>query len=72
MELAQKCIKTGEDQNSTPKTKTRAWEMCQELLKEAERDLHLAITIAENPKEKFFIEQQVQLLEALQKKARKP
>jgi len=53
--MAKKCIDTGKDFKSNPRTRVRAWEMCREFLNEAERDLNKAIEYADNPNEKFFI-----------------
>jgi predicted HTH transcriptional regulator len=72
MDLAKKCINTGKDQKSSPKIKARAWEMCRELLGEAERDLNLALDHTENPNERFFIEQDISFLENMKKISRKP
>jgi predicted HTH transcriptional regulator len=72
MDLAKKCINTGKDQNSSPKTKARAWEMCRDLLIEAERDLNLALEHVENPNERFFIEQDMSFLENMKRVSRKP
>jgi len=55
MDMAKKCIDTGKDFKSNPRTRVRAWEMCREFLNEAERDLNKAIEYADNPNEKFFI-----------------
>lgn len=67
MDLAKVCINTAKDRNSNPKTKARVWEMCRDLLVEAERDLHLALDHVENPNEKFFIEQDISFLENMKK-----
>ncbi len=72
MDLAKRCINTGKDRNSSPKTKVRAWEMCRDLLSEAERDLNLALENVENPNERFFIEQDISFLENMKKISRKP
>jgi hypothetical protein len=57
MDMAKKCIAAGRDHKSNDKTKARAWEMCRQLLEDAEKDLNLALENAENPNEKFFIEE---------------
>jgi len=57
MDMAKKCIATGRDHKSNDKTKARVWEMCRQLLEDAEKDLNLALENAENPNEKFFIEE---------------
>ncbi len=72
MDLAKRCINTGKDRNSSPRTKARAWEMCRDLLSEAERDLNLALENVENPNERFFIEQDISFLENMKKISRKP
>lgn len=65
MDMAKKSIKTARDYKSKPKTKARAWEMCRELLVEAERDLNLALENAENTNKKFFIEKDINFLNEL-------
>ncbi|WP_353929857.1 ATP-binding protein [Okeanomitos corallinicola TIOX110] len=72
MDMAKKCIKTARDYKSKPRTKARAWEMCRELLAEAERDLNLALENVENPNEKFFIEKDINFLNELKDTSRKP
>ena len=72
MDLAKICINTGRDIKSNPKTKARAWEMCRQLLGEAENDLSTALELVDNPNEKFFIESHISLLEKLKKTAQKP
>ncbi len=72
MDLAKKCINTGRNRKSSPKTKARAWEMCRELLEEAERDLNLALDFVEIPSERYFIEQHFKFLNRMKKTAKKP
>ena len=72
MDMAKKCIDAGRDRNSNPKTKARAWEMCRQLLEEAERDLYLALENAENPNEKFFIENDINFLNRMKNISKKP
>ncbi len=72
MDLAKKCIHTARDIRSSPKTKARAWEMCRQLLEEAEQDLRKALQHAENPNEKFFIESDLNFLDRLKQSSRKP
>lgn len=67
MDMAKKCIKTGKDNKSNPKTKARAWEMCHQLIEEAERDLNKALDYVDNPNEKFYIENDIEFLESLKK-----
>ena len=69
MDEAKKCINTGKDYKSNPKTKARAWEMCRQLLSEAERDLNTALYNSEN---KFFIERDLEFLETMKQISRKP
>lgn len=71
MDLAKQCIRTAKQQSSSSKTKTRAWEMCRELLSAAEKDLSLALEHVENPNERFFIEQDMEFLENMRKLASK-
>jgi len=72
MDLAKKCINTGRNRNSSQRTKARAWEMCRELLGEAERDLNLVLDIVEIPSERYFIEQHFDFLNRMKKTSRKP
>jgi predicted HTH transcriptional regulator len=72
MDIAKKCINTAKDYKSNPKIKARAWEMCRQLLEEAERDLNKALDCADNPNEKFFIENDIKFLENMKKIYRKP
>ena len=72
MDLAKICIHTAKDRESSPRTKARAWEMCRDLLSEAERDLNRALDYADNPNERFFIEQDLGFLENMKKIANKP
>jgi predicted HTH transcriptional regulator len=72
MDLAKKCINTGKDSKSNPKTKARAWEICRQLLDEAETDLQMAINTADNSNEKFFIESHIKFIETMKQISRKP
>jgi hypothetical protein len=72
MDLAKKCIRTGRDAKSNPKTKARAWELCRQLLEEAEKDLSRALDLVDNPSEKFFIESHISFLEKMKKASQKP
>jgi predicted HTH transcriptional regulator len=72
MDLAKICINTGRDFKSTPKTKARAWEMCRQLLGEAEKDLSKALEFVDNPNERFFIESHIDFLEKMKKTSQKP
>ncbi|KAA6320429.1 hypothetical protein EZS27_029802 [termite gut metagenome] len=72
MDMAKKCIDTGKDVKSNPKTKARAWEMCRQFLEEAERDLNKASDYADDPNEKFFIENDMNFLERMKKNSAKP
>jgi ATP-dependent DNA helicase RecG len=72
MDLAKICINTGRDFKSTSKTKARAWEMCRQLLGEAEKDLSKALEFVDNPNEKFFIESHINFLEKMKKTSQKP
>jgi predicted HTH transcriptional regulator len=72
MDMAKKCIESGRDRKSNPKTKARAWEKCRELLEEAERDLNLALENAENLNEKFFIENDIIFLNKMKQISKKP
>lgn len=72
MDMAKKCIDTGKDFKSNPRTRARAWEMCREFLEEAERDLNKALEYADNPNEKFFIENDLRFLDKMKKISRKP
>lgn len=72
MDLAKVCISTGRDFKSNPKTKARAWEMCRQLLGEAEKDLSTALELVDNINEKFFIESHINFLEKMKKTAQKP
>lgn len=72
IDMAKKCVNTGRDLKSNPKTKARAWEMCRQLIDEAERDLTKALEYADNPNEKFFIENDIDFLERIKKIFRKP
>lgn len=72
LDMAKKCIDTGKNFKSNPKTKARAWEMCRDLLEEAERDLIKAFEYAENPNEKFYIENDLKFLEKMKGISKKP
>ncbi len=72
MDLAKTCINTGRDFKSNPKTKARAWELCRQLLAEAEKDLSKALEFADNHNEKFFIESHINFLEKMKKTSQKP
>ena len=65
IDMAKKCIDTGKDHKSSLKTKARAWELCRQLIDEAERDLHVALENVENPYEKSFIENDIDFLNRL-------
>ena len=72
IDMAKKCIDTGRDHKSTLKTQARAWEMCRQLLDEAERDLNIALEHVENPYEKSFIENDIDFLNNLKQIAKNP
>ena len=72
MDEAKKCINTGKDHKSNPRTQARAWEMCRQLLSEAERDLNLALDNSEYSTEKEFIQKDIEFLERMKKTSRKP
>jgi predicted HTH transcriptional regulator len=73
MDLAKKCIDTARDKKSYYKTKARAWDMCRQYLIEAEKDLKDALNYAEDPNEKFFIEENdIKFLEKMKEIAKKP
>lgn len=71
IDVAKKCINTAKDFKSTPKTKARAWEMCRQLLGEAEKDLSKALELTENPNEVLFIKEDIKFLEKMKKTAQK-
>ncbi|GAP71503.1 hypothetical protein SAMD00024442_13_31 [Candidatus Symbiothrix dinenymphae] len=73
MDLAKTCIDTGRDKMSSAKTKARAWDMCRQYLSEAEKGLNDALNYAEDPNEKFFIEENgLKFLEKMKDIAKKP
>jgi hypothetical protein len=72
MDEAKKCINTGKDHKSNPRTQARAWEMCRQLLSEAERDLNLALDNSDYSTEKEFIQKDIEFLEKMKKTSRKP
>lgn len=72
MDMAKKCINTARDYKSKPEIKAWAWEMCGELLEEAERDLNVELENAENPNELFFIEKNINFLNDLKQTSGKP
>jgi predicted HTH transcriptional regulator len=69
---AKKCINTGKDFKSNPRTQARAWEMCRQLLSEAERDLNIALENSEYSSEKEFIQRDIEFLERMKKQSKKP
>jgi sugar phosphate isomerase/epimerase len=71
MDMAKKCINTSRDYKSKLKIKARVWEMCRELLEEAERYLNIALENAENHNENFFIEKDINFLNHLKQTSRK-
>lgn len=72
MDLAKICTNTTRDFKSTPKTKVRAWEMCGQLLVDAEKDLAKALEFVDNLNEKIFIESHINFLEKMKKTSQKP
>ena len=72
MDEAKKCINTAKDHKSNPRTKARAWEMCRQLLSEAERDLILALDNSDYSSEKEFIQKDIEFLEKMKKTSKKP
>ncbi|TAG23349.1 MAG: hypothetical protein EAZ32_04630 [Cytophagia bacterium] len=72
MDLAKKCINTGKDKNSTQKTKARAWEMCRQLLSEAERDLNVAYENTESAVDKTYLNKDFDFLRRMKENSRKP
>ena len=71
MDEAQKCINTAKDNKTTQKTKARAWEMCRQLLLEAERDLNIAFETITNSSEKEIIQKDLEFLEKMKNNSRK-
>lgn len=65
LDLAQRCIHTGMDPTSSQKTVGRALEVCKALLSEAEKDLNTAFEHADNPNEKYFIEENLRVLDKI-------
>jgi predicted HTH transcriptional regulator len=72
MDEAKKCINTGRDYRSNPRTQARAWEMCRQLLLEAERDLNMALDNSDHSTEKEFIQKDIEFLERMIRTSRKP
>jgi predicted HTH transcriptional regulator len=72
MDMAKKCINTGKNRDSNPKTKARAWEMGRQLLSEAERDLIFALDNSDNYMEKEFIQKDHDFLEKMKIMSKKP
>ncbi len=72
MDLAKSCTNTAKDFKSNPRTKARAWELCRQLLSEAEEDLLKALEFSDDPNEKFFIESHIDFLEKMKKTSQKP
>ena len=72
MDEAKKCINTGKDFKSNPRTQARAWEMCRQLLSEAEIDLNTAIENSDYSGERDFIQRDIEFLERMKKQSRKP
>jgi len=71
MDMAKKCINTGKDHRSNSKTQARAWEMCRQLLEEAEKDLYSALHNADSYN-KEFIEKHFDFLEIMKNQSKKP
>jgi sugar phosphate isomerase/epimerase len=72
MDMAKKCINTSREYKSKLKIKARVWEMCRELLEEAERYLNIALeNNAENHNEIFFSEKDINFLNHLKQTSRK-
>ncbi|MEZ4826109.1 MAG: ATP-binding protein [Bacteroidia bacterium] len=72
MDMAKKCINTARDTKTNPLTKARALEMYSELLMSAEKDLLTALDHADNPGEKFYIEQDLGFLQKMKSLSKKP
>ncbi len=72
MDIAKKCIDSAKDYRSNQRTKARAWEMCRQMLEEAERDLNMALENVDNPNERFFIENDINFLNRLKQISKKP
>ena len=73
MDLAKKCIEAARDRKSSPKTKSRAWNMCRQYLADAEKDLNNALHYTDDPNEAFFIkENDIKFLEKMKEIAKKP
>jgi predicted HTH transcriptional regulator len=70
MDEAKKCISTGNDYKSNPRTKARAWEMCRQLLAEAERDLNGALENSGSDFENDFLKRDFEFLERLKSQVR--
>ena len=64
MDLAKKCMATALDYKSSIKTKARAWDMCRQLLTEAERDLNAAFDNC-NSYEREYLEKDLEFLEKM-------
>jgi predicted HTH transcriptional regulator len=69
--LAKRCIDAGRNRNSNQRTKVRAWEMCRQMLEEAENDLNIALENVDNYNERLFIESDIKFLNKMKQIAKK-
>jgi predicted HTH transcriptional regulator len=72
MSMAQKCINMARDKHSSYKTKIRAWEMCRQLLSEAEKDFNLAYENINDSLEDQYMKNDFQYLTQMKSISRKP
>jgi predicted HTH transcriptional regulator len=71
IDLAKRCIDAGRNRNSNQRTKVRAWEMCRQMLEEAENDLNIALENVDNYNERLFIESDMKFLNKMKQIAKK-
>lgn len=72
MDLAKKCSETARNRASSANIKAKAWDKARAYLQSAESDLRRALEIVDIPREREFIEKDMEFLRTMQSWMQKP
>jgi len=72
IDLAKKCMDTGKDHRVPKERQAKAWDICRIYLDEAEEDIVRALEIENRPREREFIEKDLEFVRMMKQQVRKP
>jgi hypothetical protein len=72
IDLAKKCMGTGQDYRVPKERQSKAWDLCRKYLEEAESDIARALEIESRPRDREFMEKDLEFVRMLRDQARKP